>query len=118
MHSRMHPRRTTTPMSRRRYVQTTCRTCGQPVIAGPDNDACGIDATCDRTALSRAGELLAVISGRTTYQDDGTRLHRRDRWRIHTSAPRVVAEHRCHQPTPSHWTQPAQPKPTTPERPF
>jgi hypothetical protein len=105
-------------MSVRRYVDTDCRTCRQPVLVGPDNDKCARTATCDHTALTRTGELLAVISGRTTYEDDGHSLHRRDRWRITKPAPRVVAEHRCHQPTPAHWTQPPQPKPTTPERPF
>jgi hypothetical protein len=105
-------------MSRRRYVETNCRTCQQPILVGPDNDTCALNATCDTSQLNRTGELLAIIDGRKTYQIEGQRIHRRDRWQINTEAAHVVAEHRCHNPTPRHWHAPEPSPATTTEVPF
>jgi hypothetical protein len=107
----------------RRARIAPCPTCHAHVIAAISSD--GLDTRCDTTRLSNHGEAHALLDGRTTYWLDGTtrpRLNRRDQWNTTTPADRrlVIAEHRCHQPPPASWAAPqppAQPKPTTPERP-
>lgn len=84
--------------------------CGAAVLAGVDNDRCGLNATVDPTPLSQAGEWLAVLAGRTTYELADGRLYRRDRWTIATP-PRgaTVAGHRCRDPIPATWHAPPAP---------
>ena len=63
---------------RRRALGTTCAKCRREILSGPDADTCGRDAKADSAALSRAGELWAVVENRPTYElDVGGRLHRR-----------------------------------------
>ena len=94
----------------RRATAHTCG-CGVAVLAGVDADRLGLNATVEPVALTQAGEWLAVLAGRTTYElsPDG-RLHRRDRWSMRSS-PRgdVVAGHRCRDPIPATWHAPPPP---------
>lgn len=101
-----------------RAKTTNCRTCGQPIRVGPDNPRAALTAKADDTALTRTGELLAVIAGRHTYELAAGDLYRRDPYRLTRPAPTVLPEHRCWEPTPSHWhaPTPAAPPAATSER--
>lgn len=99
-------------MTRRRAVETTCPMCWADLLVGLDGDAVALDAIADAAGLTRAGELLAILSGRTTYEVDARgALHRRDRWSIRSPRLRVVATHRCWEPMPADWmTRPTPPR--------
>jgi hypothetical protein len=88
-----------------------CVTCGAAVLVGVDADTAGVPVTVDRQPVDRVGEVLAIISGRRTYElcrtGSGQRSRRvleprppsrirDDALRLHT----VHAEHRCGQPLP------------------
>ena len=63
---------------RRKAITTTCAKCRREILSGPDADTCGMDAKADSAAISRTGELWAVVENRPTYElDVGGRLHRR-----------------------------------------
>jgi hypothetical protein len=95
-----------------------CRDCKSHVIAGLDADRCAREAVCDPLALSKQGEALALIAGRSTWHLLAGRLEYRDHWRIlgypagSVNRP-VVASHLCHHQIPSDWAAPA---PITPLR--
>lgn len=81
----------------------TCR-CGQPILAATVG---GLDKHIDPTPLTEAGELAALLTGRSTYDLAGARrdhLIRRDIHRIHAGRQHpVLAEHRCGAgPAPGH----------------
>jgi hypothetical protein len=62
-----------------------CPACGASVLVGLDDTVAAFRAVADPTPLSRAGEVLALITGRDTYRlTDPPRvsLRRRDRWQI------------------------------------
>lgn len=87
-----------TGLIRRRATLAVCRTCGAPILAGHDDD--GLLTRTDPTPLTRTGELLAHLAGRTCWSVEGGELVRRDRWRIRSPRPHVVPEHRCGDPMP------------------
>ena len=94
------------------------RPCSQATVAGYDADVCALDAWCDLHELTADGEVLALLDGRVTYEVDGERLHRRDRWAIRSrpaggSTP-VLAEHRCDAPLPFDWRAPTVTTPPPP----
>ena len=63
---------------RRKAIWATCGKCRREIITGPDASVAGIDARADSAAISRAGELWAVVENRPTSElDVGGRLHRR-----------------------------------------
>ena len=89
--------------------------CGAAVITGDDNDRAALAATVDPRHLTRGGELLAVIDGRTIYELSSGRLYRRDRWMLRGPCRHpVLAEHRCQERIPDTWRLP--PTPPTPPR--
>jgi hypothetical protein len=89
-----------TGLIRRRAVLATCRTCGAPILAGHDDD--GLVSRADPTPLTRTGELLLHLAGRTCWSVEGGELVRRDRWRIRSPRPHVVPVHLCGAPIPDH----------------
>lgn len=96
---------------------TECRNCTAPTISALADDA--REAVCDLAPLTRAGELLAALDGRTVYRLDRDRkLWRTDRWRIGADSPlpgdHRLASHVCGRPVPADWIQPpdqARPRP-------
>jgi hypothetical protein len=106
-----------TGLTRRARIRTH-KPCHLPTLAGYDADTCALDTWCDLAELTLAGEVHALLAGRTTYELTTERLYRRDRWTI-TGRPAgrmtpVFAEHRCHAPIPATWAVPplpAQPAP-------
>lgn len=75
-----------------------CRKCRRPLLIGTVK---GEHRKIDKTRLSQAGELLALLAGCRTYQTqgfDGTRLFQRRAAHITEGMPpygRIHAEHRC-----------------------
>lgn len=97
---------TTSGYDHRRAVLGTCPRCHAPVLRGPDNRAAAIAATVDIHALTRRGELLAVIDSRKTYEIHQGRLFYRDTWRLRRQASgHVLIQHTC-QPIPDTWIAP------------
>jgi hypothetical protein len=88
-----------------------CRQCRARVVAGLDNEWCGLWAQADPKPITAELELKAKLEGRRTYRlsygRDGqpSALDYRDRWMITGypvgGSPRyskpyaVVVEHRC-----------------------
>ena len=96
---------------RRRAVLATCRTCAAPILAGHDDD--GLVTRTDPTPLTRTGELVVHLAGRSLWSLEAGELVRRDRWRIRSPRPVVVPGHVCGQPVPAHCLAPS-PSVTTP----
>lgn len=95
-----------------------CERCGVKVIVGLDDTLAAFRAVADLTPLSRQGEAVALLLGRTTYRlhtAPRPTLRRRDRFQIASRdwAGTVVPEHRCGQPL-DRMPDP-KPKPTTTE---
>ena len=85
---------------RRKAIWATCGKCRREIITGPDASVAGIDAVADSTAISRAGELWAVVENRPTYElDVGGRLHRRTAKAVIFGGISIFStlhpEHRC-----------------------
>lgn len=99
-------------MSLPRWLQTPYRTgtraarlilcprCGAPILSGLDADWCALTARVDPTPLTEAGEALALLTGRRTYdligRGDERLLSLRET--EHIQAPRrhpVLATHEC-----------------------
>jgi hypothetical protein len=97
---------------RRRAVLAACRTCGAPILAGHDDD--GLVVRTDPVALTRTGELVAFLAGRTCWSVEGGELVRRDRWRIRSPRPHVVPAHICGRPVPAAYHRPSQNVTTAP----
>lgn len=85
-----------------------CRTCHHRVLAGLDDDRCAWPTHADPTPLDPAGEALALLTGRPTYdltrRGDRYELDHRDpsTIRYHPPGSRptdVLAQHRCHAPS-------------------
>jgi hypothetical protein len=81
-----------------------CKTCGQLILTGLDNDMCAGVADADPVPLAPLGEALAIIAGRNTYAlrktVDRLELQLRDSWQIAgdpagTTRYDVVAQHSC-----------------------
>lgn len=73
---------------------TACHRCRLPLLAATVG---GLDRHIDPQPLQQAGELAALLAGRTTYDLRGELLIRRTRWRIaggRRDLP-VLAEHYC-----------------------
>lgn len=86
--------------------------CGIPTLLGLDNDICAFEATCDLGELDAAGEAMALIDGRRTYELNlRGELRYRDHWAIRARPAggrvTVLAEHRCASPIPAAWCVPA-----------
>lgn len=96
---------------RREAEPRVCGRCGAVVLAGLDDEPCGVAAVADLAPLGLAGEAGALLAGRRTYTLGGIFLFiitRRGPWDI--SRPRkpetvVLAEHRCGQPVPPEWSE-------------
>jgi hypothetical protein len=89
--------------SSRALTVVTCRNCGRAVARGLDADVCGLLATVDLTEIDPAGEVLALATGRRTYDviPGPGRLELAPRRAAHIRARRrypVLAEHRCDAP--------------------
>jgi hypothetical protein len=101
-------------MSLPRWLQTPYRTgtratrlilcprCGAPILAGLDADWCALTAHVDPTPITPAGEAVALLAGRRTYdligRGDERTLSLRET--EHIQAPRrhpVVPAHACGQ---------------------
>lgn len=78
-----------------------CGRCGAPVLRGLDADRCAGQAVADPWPLTPAGEAVALLSDRLTYEASGRPLDLwlRDRWQIAShpadSGLLVVAQHVC-----------------------
>lgn len=88
-------------VSRRARV-THCRKCGGHIIRGLDSDPCGMAVTTDVTPIDETGELLAILTGRGTFQlswrGDRYEVDPRSGGQISHTPPSTitaVAEHRC-----------------------
>jgi hypothetical protein len=98
--------------SQRPATLTTCRTCHHPILTGTDDYA--LTTIADPIPLTRNGEILAALTGRTCWRlDHEKRLWRTDQWRILSDTPlpgdhRLTAHH-CGHPIPTTWTTPARP---------
>ena len=102
-----HATRTGAHMGQRTARVHGCTHCGQPIFRGLDDSIAAIDVTADIRPLDAAGELAALLAGRSTVEltwlSDRYELHRRDRWRIRdrpagTPGIDVLAAHTCHNP--------------------
>lgn len=97
---------------RRKAIWARCGKCRREIITGPDADVAGLDAAADTAAISRVGELWAVVENRPTYEmDPGGRLHYRTaKAVIFGDAGMFSSLHPAHQcaPVPAAWL--AQPK--------
>lgn len=108
-------------MTTRRSFETVCQACWAYTLTGLDADALAFTVTVDDTPLTRAGELLAVLAGRSTYSRDiRGELSHRDRYALRSPSPDPVhATHIHDQPLPSAWLAPTPrttaPTPTTEE---
>jgi hypothetical protein len=94
------------------------RACRGLVLAGFDGDVCAFDAFAEPAALTPGGEVEALLDDRVTFDLEGGRMYRRDRWTIAGRPPTalraVLAEHRCQHPLPAAWLAPVpDPVPTT-----
>ncbi len=72
----------------------TCRRCSRPVLAATVG---GLDVHVDTACLNEAGEVMALIEGRSTYNLVGERLYRRGPEKIREggrTAP-VLGKHSC-----------------------
>ena len=96
---------------RRRAVETRCQKCRREIISGPDADVAGMDAKADTAAISRVGELFAVVENRVTYELDPTgRLYRRTpKAVIFGGVGKFSTLHPAHQcaAVPARWLAPA-----------
>lgn len=91
----------------RAAITARCSRCRADIVVGLDAHLAALLVTCDPEPLTRTGELLAVCAGRRVYHlDINHHLWHRSAWRLPTAARgRVLAEHRCGEPTPSTWRQ-------------
>lgn len=120
------------PASGRTVRADHCPTCGALIWTGLDADHGAQRARTDPTPLSAAGELLALLQGRTTYlarrHGKGVALTRRgqlDPGEYQRKTPRIgwpaydiVTDHICHQPPlPSLPSQLARTSHKTPDQP-
>lgn len=84
----------------------TCPGCGQATVTGLDADVAALPARCDPHPVDQVGELIALATGRRTYDLTPTsgrlELYHRECW--HIAARRrypVLAQHACGQPLPA-----------------
>lgn len=104
---------------RRAASNSRCRDCRAPILTGLDADRVALVARCDPQPVSPIGEVIALATGRPTYNLSYTagrlQIDHRDQWRIasrHRDRGHVLAEHRCHSPLPTDTDQTEQPTPT------
>lgn len=105
-----------------------CPRCRAPIVIGTDADYCAEVIQADASPLSAAGEMVALLGGRTTYtiQKPFTgcaRLFRRTATRIKRQSPGkpnrpwhqydVIAKHVCGKPIAETLTIPTMLIPTT-----
>ena len=91
-------------MSIRQATPLACWNCRSDILIGLDADMCALDARVDPWPLTKSGELLAVVSGKKTYElDIRGHLHRRSRFQLKTVVRVMVAEHKCEEPLPKAW---------------
>ncbi len=81
----------------------TCPRCGAPILAGLDASPAGLPVRADLTPLTTAGEAVALLSGRATFDlsDAAGRKELNHRQCEHIKGPRkypVLAEHACGSP--------------------
>jgi hypothetical protein len=90
-----------------------CPACGVTVLVGLNNDICAWTVAVDPTPLTHHGELLAVLSGRTSYALRNDTLHHRPHDCIKTEHQHgdVVTDHKCDQPIPVEWRAPTATRP-------
>lgn len=85
---------------RRAALDGHCPRCGLVVLSGPDADTAALTAVVDPHPVDARLELLALLTGRATYDawrrpDGNVELERRDRWSTAARRTDVLAEHRC-----------------------
>jgi hypothetical protein len=89
-----------------------CNRCGAPILVGLDADVAALTAHTDPDPIDTAGEVLALLAGRTTYdlapRAGGRRqLDYRAAWNIKAQRRYpVLVSHSCGRPIP---TPPPQP---------
>lgn len=79
--------------------------CGEMTFVGLDHDKCAMTVRVDASPLARAGEVEALLTGRSTYElahtgrgyriDPRRAAHIRKRPAGSLRSADVVAEHRC-----------------------
>jgi len=90
----------------RRARVVGCKTCNEPVFSGLDGDIAALEVRTDVRPLNAAGELAALIAGRTTYEltwncsNGRYELEWRSQWQIVGRPPGtpgidVLATHVC-----------------------
>lgn len=92
----------------RAITASVCRTCGARVLRGLDDEILARPTTVDATEIDRLGEVLALASGRPTYEvmpegRDRLVLVPRSQWRIAAGAQRgpIHSWHECGRPLPA-----------------
>ena len=110
-----------TPKADRGIRALHCPRCRAPIISGTDADYCALIIQADTTPLSPAGEMVALLGGRTTYTLEQplagcARLFRRNPSRIARQKPGtpdkpwrkydVLARHQCGHQIPDTLTIP------------
>lgn len=93
----------------RRAKTTFCASCRAVVIRGLDSHIAATVATADPAALTPLGEVLALATGRRTYDLTWTggryEIDHRNEWHIRGRPPgtqfHVIADHKCGQPLPA-----------------
>jgi hypothetical protein len=92
-----------------------CPKCHTPTL-GALNDL-GIPTHLEPAPVTNTGELLAQLTGRTTYALDAGDIYTRNHWHIQgrpADTERVYAEHVCGSPLPSHPPEPVTSQPIDP----
>lgn len=81
----------------------TCRRCGNPVLAGLDDDVAALQTVVDAEPVDAATELTGIIAGLASYTlTSGELNYRTLRWHVRhapagTGRAPVHLEHRCPQ---------------------
>lgn len=81
----------------RRARMATCRGCHQWIVAGLDDEPCGLPTSADPTHLDPVQELQFLLTGKHTFDlIYGPTLQYRDQFRIGPTRPfPVLPEHDC-----------------------
>lgn len=99
-----------------------CRHCQSPTLRALDGDVLAFDVTVNPDPIDELGELLAIATGRRTYDAITTtgRMELEPRRPAHIPNRRhpVLAEHRCHEPLPTARTRRDETGGVTDEPPF
>lgn len=79
--------------------------CGDLILTGLNDDVCAFSVSAEPYRLNTHGQAAAAAAGRPLLTYIGGRLYRRDSATPSDDA-RVLAAHRCADPTPTTWRLP------------